>query len=191
MAVVEGSVFAGSLHHCSEFESCARQHHCDLIDAVPVRTGDKLQLSVRVPAGIHAGIVPPGQRWRPAAGGEDGGRRIPSVHGFPCKGRYGAPWSVRPARKCVLALGVRLAPPDLAALKSLLADGAAWPPLPSDSVLRLTPTEVAVDQTSRNLGDPEKTGDPEGQVCSRLELLRTLLSDKCESLTGLAFSHQP
>ena len=54
--------------------------------------------------------------------------------------------------------------------------------LAPDSLLRLTPSEVAVEQASRNLGDPEKTGDPEGQIRSRLETLRTVLSGKCDDL---------
>ena len=168
-----------------------KQRYCDLADAVPVRTGDKLQISVRVPAGIHSLLFLLGSDGDLQMLAMMAAAESPQSMAYPANADMAAPLVGAPGTEVVLALGWRSAPPDLAALKSLLADGASWPPLPSDSVLRLTPAEVAADQTSRNLGDPEKTGDPEGQVRSRLEVLRTLLSGKCDSFTGLAFSHQP
>ena len=102
-----------------------------------------------------------------------------------------APLVGSPGTELVLAIGWRSALPNLGELNGLLGDNPALPALPPDSVLRLTPLGVAVDQTSRNLGDPETTGDSEGQVRSRLEILRTRLAGKCDTFVGLAFSHQP
>ncbi len=115
----------------------------------------------------------------------------PQTMAYPAAADMAAPLVGTPGTELLLALGWRSGPPELSELKNLLGDGGAWPVLPPDSVLRLTPSEVAVDQTARNLGDPEKTGDPEGQVRSRLESFRTLLSEKCATYVGLAFSHQP
>jgi hypothetical protein len=115
----------------------------------------------------------------------------PQSMAYPATADMAAPLVGKAGTEVLLALGWRSAPPDLSELKSLLGDGTAWPALAPDSLLRLTPSEVAVEQASRNLGDPEKTGDPEGQIRSRLETLRTVLSGKCATYVGLAFSHQP
>src|SRR5208283_5448300 len=132
-----------------------KKRHYELTNAVPVRNSDKLRLSVQVPAGLHAVLLLLGSdgELRQVANAAASGS--PQLMAFPEKADEVAPVTGAPGTEVVLAIGFRSEPPDLAVLKSLLADGTAWPALPADSVLRLTPTEVAVDQTSRNLGDPE------------------------------------
>jgi hypothetical protein len=150
-----------------------------------------LQISVRVPAGIHGLLLLLGSDGHLQTLAEAEAGESPQSMAYPPQADKAAPLVGSPGTEVLLALGWRSAPPDLDELQGLLGGSGPWPILPRDSVLRLTPAEVAVDQTSRNLGDPEATGDAEGQVRSRLENLRIRLAGKCETFAGLAFSHQP
>lgn len=75
-------------------------------------------------------------------------------------------------------------------MQSLCSGLRSWPTLPSESVLRLTPERVTVEQHGRDLGPTTGRPNPEGDVRQRLEELRLRLCERFDCLEGLAFCHQ-
>lgn len=75
-------------------------------------------------------------------------------------------------------------------LQQLWADsGTDWPALPEHSILRVTETNVVVDQSGRDLGAAVRKADPELTVKNRLEEFRRLLNERGLRCEGLFFSH--
>jgi tRNA A-37 threonylcarbamoyl transferase component Bud32 len=75
-------------------------------------------------------------------------------------------------------------------LQQLWADsGTEWPALPEHAILRVTETNVVVDQSGRDLGAAVRKADPELTVKNRLEEFRRLLTEKGLRCEGLFFSH--
>ena len=64
-----------------------------------------------------------------------------------------------------------------------------WSPLPEFSVLRITESAVTIEAAGRDLGDPVRKSDPEGDVRNRLEDFRQILSRNGLQCNGLVFSH--
>jgi hypothetical protein len=90
----------------------------------------------------------------------------------------------------VLLVGRRSGPVEPDELRGLWPAGGAWPGLPGETVLRLLPARVSVDQKARGLGRAVRQANPEGQVRERLEALRRALLGRCDYFEGLAFRHQ-
>jgi serine/threonine protein kinase len=64
-----------------------------------------------------------------------------------------------------------------------------WPALPEYTVLRITAAAVTTESGGRDLGDPVRKIDPEGEVRNRLEDFRQILSRHGLQCNGLVFPH--
>ena len=168
-----------------------------LADAVPLRSGDKVQLSGEVPPGVHLSVfgvngdgiinrledIPAGDRPRPFY--------LPDPNGplpEPIDGPAGTDF--------VLVCGKTSGPASLEEIQSLWdSTQNKWPALPERSVLRLQFDQVREEgEKSRDLnfrpGRGEPQPDPEGDVKRRLEELGRQLRGRFDYVEGLAFSHQ-
>ena len=103
-----------------------KQRYCELADAVPVRTGDKLQISVRVPAGINGVLLLLGSDGQVQMLAQAAASQSPQSMAYPATADMAAPLVGKAGTEVLLAPAGDLRP-DLSELKSLLGDGTAWP----------------------------------------------------------------
>ena len=141
-----------------------RDHYVELPKAAPLRTGDAFQVVVEAPAALHVSLflfTSEGRlqlltAWEPASGEAE--RRFPASEdqAAPLKGAAGTEF--------LLACGRRSGPVGLDEVQSVWQAPGPWPALPGESVLRLAPEKVTVEQRGRDVGAPIDRPDPEAAV---------------------------
>jgi hypothetical protein len=160
-----------------------------LIDLVPLRAGEDLQVAAEVPADLHASLFlinGAGKIEHLAdlpADAADRTLRYPPQEG------QSAPLTGPAGTECLLLCGRRSGPVPVEKVQEMWGDGP-WPALPGLALLRLERGQVRLEQRGRDLGPPHERPDPESAVRSRLDALRLRLAEHCDFFEGLAFAHQ-
>jgi serine/threonine protein kinase len=161
-----------------------------LVEALPVRTGDELQVRLRVPAGLHVGLF-----------SVNGRGRLALLHQFPPQGRaseltYPGPEDTRrlgaPAgTEVLLACGQSAGPVSEQEMQAAWDAEEVWPALdPPGRLLRLVPLRLVEEgERPRDFGEVRHRPDAD-TVPRRLERWRERLNDSYPFFEGLAFSHQ-
>jgi tRNA A-37 threonylcarbamoyl transferase component Bud32 len=174
----------------------------DLINGLPVRRGDFLQVDAVVPPGFHGSLFSftSQGKWEllDKAPARESSTRL----------RLGAQLDDEPGTEFLLLCGRRAAPMDKATMESIWGPKDQLPALPGHAVWRLDRDVVyQVQPDSGGVGSAEvlsKLGkgsrgfvtakarpDPEADVRRRLEDLGNRLRSQCEVVQGIAFSHRP
>jgi tRNA A-37 threonylcarbamoyl transferase component Bud32 len=162
----------------------------NLIDLVPLRTGEDVQVAALVPADLHASLFlinGEGKIEHLADLPADAADRMLR---YPPQEGQSAPLTGPAGTECLLLCGRRSGPVSVEKVQELWGDGP-WPALPGLALLRLERGQVRLEQRGRDLGPPHERPDPESAVRSRLEALRLRLTEHCDFFEGLAFAHQP
>ena len=161
----------------------------ELVDCVPVRTGDEIRIETAAPAGMHAALFvqsSSGNLARLAAslpGDED------RPFGYPENVNKGSKLTGASGNELILLCARRLGPIPAEDVRPLLADYSAGPALPGDAVLGLSPAGCKAIQKSRDLGPLTDRANPEGEVMKGLDELRRRLRPHFDYFEAIVFSH--
>jgi hypothetical protein len=162
-----------------------------LLQALPVRSGDEVQIRCRVPEGQHVAmyLVNSSGKLRlleryPAS---NSGREVI----YPGEGKT-CVLQGQPGTEMILALGRTAGP--ISEETGQLWDGegeeGSWPKLPQSTVVRLGMDGVDIEgERNRDLGEIRDRSDPEERIKRRLDKLRERLKPTCTFFEGLAFAH--
>ncbi len=168
----------------------SQEKYSPLSKALPVRTGDSLQVRFRVPAGLHVGLF-----------SVNGAGRLSLLQQYPPQGT--ATMLVWPARnysntleapagtEVLLVCGRREGAIGAADLQAVWDGSASWPRLnPPGRLLRLQPGRLSEEgELARDFGATHF--QPESDTVARkLESLREGLKPICPFFEGLAFVHE-
>jgi eukaryotic-like serine/threonine-protein kinase len=163
--------------------------YLDLVDCVPINEGDPIRVEAVAPAGLHAMLLDRSSSGKIAmlagsdAGNADRPLTFPAVAGKAVK-------IAGPAGNELILLCARGSePPKLDDLRGLLDECAAWPMLPADSVLSLSPSGAKVLQKGRDLGSLVDRADPEAEVLAGLRRLGTRLEPVVDHFEAIVFFH--
>jgi tRNA A-37 threonylcarbamoyl transferase component Bud32 len=159
----------------------------DLDGALPLRTGDRLQVRCDLPRGLHATLlwvdgdgklselpaaaVSPGTPWDRLA--------------YPASGVV--PLEDPPGTEFLLVCARRSGPVGRGEVAALWGQGGPWPALPARVRVELSRDRVEA-VGPRGAGAAEE--NPTSTVADRLDRLREALRDRCDYVTGVAFAHQ-
>jgi hypothetical protein len=160
-----------------------------LLEAVPLRSGARLEVHAELPADMHGGLFlltgwgkwAEIAQWPPAP--------APRRVRYPAAADEAVPLTGPAGTELVLLCGRRSGPVSLEDLRPLGPGPDPWPALPEVSVLRLWPARVRVDQRGRDFGTPVRRRNPEGEVLALLETLRQRLLGQLDYFEGVAFAH--
>jgi serine/threonine protein kinase len=160
----------------------------DLIRALPVRTGDQVQLYGRVPAGMHAAffsIDSEGQiKLMSQFAAQDKDREVayPETQSAAIK---------EPARtELFLLCARRKKPVSLEEITRAWPEGP-WPAMPATRSIRMSADHVVFEgPIERGIDDPGGPPRPELVVERRQEAFRQRLLEIADVFGGLAFSHR-
>lgn len=159
-----------------------------LREALPVKTGDELQVRFRVPSGVHLGLCSINGRGQLSLLQQYPPQDASTELVYPGLGKTQT--LERPeGTEFLLVCGRVNAPLNEAELKTAWDAAAPWPALePSSRLLRLEPAQVREEgERPRNLGVTHDRADP---VTHRLDLFRDRLRQTCVFFEGLAFAHE-
>jgi hypothetical protein len=160
-----------------------------LREALPVRTGDELQVRFHGPAGLHIGLFSVNGRGRLVLLERYPPQDAPAELTYPAPGQtlsLGPP----PGTEVLLVCGRAGAPVDEAELRDAWGDVAPWPALAPRRLLRLQAGRVRdVGEVSRDFGaaHDRPESDP---VVRRLDGLRGRLTRAYPFFEGLGFYHE-
>lgn len=167
------------------------ERYQELVDRVPLRTGDELEIRFTIPAGLHATMF---------LRSSDGGlKKLCSVAAtdttqqirFPERKSQSVPLTGAPGTEFVFVATRRKAPIRIEDVRLLFQSESPWPALPGASVLRLGPGGVTIDQRDRGFGTPKDRPDPQGAIVTKMEEVVQRGQQHFVFLEGVAFSHSP
>jgi hypothetical protein len=160
-----------------------------LNEALPVRTGDELQVRFRVPAGLHVGLF-----------SVNGGGRLVLLQQYPPR-ETPAEWVYPAAEQTIdlkppagtellLVCGHPDGPVSEAEVRDAWGDGGPWPALAPRRLLRLQASTVKDEgEMPRDFGARQDRPESDA-VVRRLDGLRERLAPKYCFFEGLAFHHE-
>lgn len=159
----------------------------DITNAVPLRTGDKLQIHCDLPRGLHTALF-----WFDTEGGlvqlpasvRPSGSMDQLV--YPAGGVVSVQGSG--GTEFALVCARRSSPPSLEDVEKLMDRARPWPKLPAQALLLLNGDTVEVKGARGVHAEPEVVAVTEVQ--DRLEQLRQKLAGEFEFIAGIAFSHE-
>ena len=160
----------------------------DLVDAVPLATGNEVTLSCDVPAGHDAalyGLTSSGelQLLTSSTRSQEAG-----ILRFPAGPSQTVPLVGPPGTELLVFILSREGPVPIASLNAIAAEmRRRWPSLSSKIVLRVTPEGVEAVQGARDFGAPHQHEDPDETIREQLIKLRAILADKCSYFEAIAF----
>jgi Protein kinase domain len=160
-----------------------------LREALPIRSGDELQVRFHAPAGLHIGLLSVNGRGRLVLLERYPPRDAPAELTYPAPEqtrRLGPP----PGTEVLLVCGRASAPVDEAELRHAWGDAEPWPALPPRRLLRLQAGRVRdVGEVSRDFGAAQERPESD-TVVHRLDGLREQLTRAYPFFEGLAFRHE-
>lgn len=167
-----------------------------LADATPLKNGDRLRLTARLPADHHAALfllTSEGQ-WKllsQLAPTDNAPGEATAILRFPADEDQAAPLSGPPGTEVVVACGRRKGPITLADLQDVLPTTTPqpWPALPDMTVMLADASEVHVLAQGRDFGPPVNAPNPERLVRERLQELQSALSRRFDCFEAVAFFH--
>jgi serine/threonine protein kinase len=162
-------------------------HSTSLRGSLPLRTGDRLQITVDAPANLYVSlflISSAGQMQRLAE--RDPGN-LPSPLLYPPNKDEAVPLSKPHGNEVLLACGRTERPIEVSDLRPLW-DPMPLPVLPDNVLVWLHPDEVKVEHFGRDFGKPVPVPKTEATVSQHLEALRKGLRG-IDFVEGVAFSH--
>ena len=166
-----------------------KTRYTSLREALPVKTGDELQVRFRVPAGVHVALC-----------SINGNGRLSLLQQYPPQNAateliYPGPDQTRglepPAgTELLLVCGRIEGPLKEDELKAAWESGASWPALkPPQRLLRLQPAQVREEgERPRDFGATHNREESDA-VARRLDAFRDRLQQTCTYFEGLAFVH--
>ena len=166
-----------------------KTRYTSLREALPVKTGDELQVRFRVPAGVHVALC-----------SINGNGRLSLLQQYPPQNAateliYPGPDQTRglepPAgTELLLVCGRIEGPLKEHELKAAWESGASWPALkPPQRLLRLQPAQVREEgERPRDFGATHNREESDA-VARRLDAFRDRLLQTCTYFEGLAFVH--
>jgi tRNA A-37 threonylcarbamoyl transferase component Bud32 len=163
--------------------------YLDLLDAVPVHGGSELRVEITIPARMYGTLFLVNGQSRLFRLQDVTAAYQPQPMHYPQADNRSAPLEGPPGSEFVLACVRKAGPPEASMLQEWLNSGKPLPALPAQSVLRLRPGGVRVEQHGRDLGTPRDRPDPEGEVRRRLDELRLRLLGPMDSFDGVVFAH--
>jgi hypothetical protein len=166
------------------------RRYVDLVDAVPVKKGDEIRIQTMAPADMHAALFAINQAGQVRLLAQRAPAPQDAPLAFPEAANLAAPLAGKPGNEFILMCARRTSPVPPEHVSELLGKIQAWPMLPLDSVLGITPEFVKVQQAGRDLGPVVERPDPEGDVKQELEALQKRLAARFEHFEGLIFSHE-
>jgi hypothetical protein len=159
----------------------------DLKAALPLRTGDKLQVRCELPRGLHAALF-----WFDTEGKlvELKGNAQPagSLDQFVYPQGGLVPVEGAPGTEFVLVCAGRFSAPRLEDVATLFEQGRPWPKLPAQALVLLNRDTVEIQGARGVRDEPEAVAVSEVQ--DRLEHLRQKLAGEFPFWAGVAFSHR-
>lgn len=160
--------------------------YMDLREALPVKTGDDLQVRIYAPAGLHLSLCYVNGQGRLSLLRQYSPQDMAAELVFP--GPEEAITLAAPdGTELLFVCGRADAAPSEAELRTAWDSNIAWPALsPSGRLLRLRPDQVQ-EERSRDLVNPHRR--PEDPVVQRLNQLRERLRLQWPVLDGVAFLH--
>jgi hypothetical protein len=161
-----------------------------LDQALPVRSGDELQLHFRVPAGLHIGLLSINGRGELALVRQYPPQGSPAELIFPGPGQT---IDLKPpaGTEVLLVCGRTDAAVSEAELQAAWGRAASWPALaPPGRLLRLLPDRVAEEgERPRDFGGTHHRPESD-PVARRLNKFREQLKTMCPFFDGLTFAHE-
>lgn len=157
----------------------------ELVNAVPLRTGEEIAVKAELPPGVSAVLVhfSEGRLTRLAAADASPLR-------FPAQAGLRAMLEGEPGTEFLLLCGKAKGSVDLEELRWLLGP-EPLPQLPPDAVLRLDEQGVRVVQKPRgSFGAPMGQPSPQDRAVQRLEGLRSQLQGRFDVFAGIVFAHR-
>jgi serine/threonine protein kinase len=159
-----------------------------LVDATPLKNGDRLRLTAKLPADCHAAmflLTSEGQ-WKLLSQAEPA-----STLQFPADDDQAVPLNGPPGTEVVIVCGQHGSPISLADLLNVTGTTTSqpWPPLPDMTVMLADVSDVHVLQQGRDFGPPANTPNPERLVRERLHALRDALAKRFDCFEAVAFFH--
>lgn len=164
--------------------------YVDLTDRVPLRTKAELEVRAEAPAGMHLSLFVVNGTGNLKLLATYAPRDTAGALRFPEAVGESAPLTGPGGTEMILVCGRRSGPVTEEELRSHWGAANPWPALPDESVLRLTPDRIVVEQRGRDLGDLKSRTNPEGEVQQRLEAFRLRLRERVDGFEALAFRHQ-
>jgi eukaryotic-like serine/threonine-protein kinase len=165
-----------------------------LLEALPVHSGDELQIQCHVPRGQTLTLC-----LVNASGNLQTLAHYPAQEDdrdtfYPTAGKT-SELKGQPGTEMVLAIrrtdGNQPAPGEVEQLWQADAAGAAWPALKPSVVVRLRKDGVEFEgEHDRDLGATRDRTDPQERVRQRLDAFRMRLSDQYSYYEGVAFGHE-
>ncbi len=162
----------------------------DLIDAVPLLTGDELRIEADIPAGLSIMLFTvngtgqlqhvasfhrhePMQRWR-----------------YPEESNATVPLTGPAGTECLILIGQSSDAVAMEQIQAAWGPNPDWPSLPLSTVLHFVGRDVIREQVGRDLGPPRSgVSTPADQVTRTIERFARQLEPQCPLLEGFAFRH--
>jgi eukaryotic-like serine/threonine-protein kinase len=165
-----------------------------LIQALPIRPGDAVQIQCRVPKGQAVTLYLVNGAGKLQTVAHYPAEEIDHDIFYPAAGK-GSDLKGPPGTEMIFAIGrsdgAQPGPDELEKLWNADAANAPWPALKPTAVVRLRKEGVALDsERNRDLGVATDHTDAQEQVRQRLEAFRMRLVDRYPYYEGVAFGHE-
>lgn len=163
------------------------QHSYHLLDALPLRSGDELQVLGRVPPGLEPVLF-----WFDTEGHLQELPLQTSTTGDGTRFRYPTEKKAvelegRPGTEVLLVCARRSGRVDAEEIRKLF-DNRVWPQLPIHALVVLDRRQVRLLGTR---GPGQLTDRPNSGIVEQAESLRSQLAERMDVVVGVAFPHQP
>jgi hypothetical protein len=159
-------------------------------EALPVRTGDELQVRFRVPAGLHVGLFKVNGEGRLVLLEQYPPRDTPAELVYPAPDQtreLGPP----PGTEVLLVCGRAAGPVSEAEVRDAWGSTGHWPALAPRRLLRLQAGRLREEgEAPRDFVGPARDRPESDAVVRRLDGLRERLAPKYLLFEGLAFHHE-
>ncbi len=164
----------------------------DLIDAVPIVSGESLSVMLRIPAGISLSLFSingAGQLQRVATVKS---QAVNHAWRYPEDMEKTVPLTGPAGTECLLCIGSTDIVATIDPIQRTWDSPVRWPKLPTSTVLRLVGRKVTIEQRGRDLGPPIKSDlSPTDQIAETLERFVGALDSRYNFIEGLVFCHAP
>ena len=163
--------------------------YVDLLDAVPLHTGDELSVQLSVPPNLHAALcllTSEGQLriLRSAAPMAE-----PQELRYPREDGQSVPLVGPPGVECLMACVRASKPVTSSEIEELLDLSIPWPAPTGITVIRLLQDRARIEQRDRDFGVPLDRPDPEGEIRRRLEAYGARASGVFDHVEAIVFAH--
>lgn len=165
-----------------------RKRFIDLVDSLPLAGGAEIYIETQAPASTYATLFLRGSSGKLELLTTAAPTQVDQSLRFPKDTGKAVKLAGPAGNELVLLLARRAGPDGADDVRQLLAGVGAWPTLPQDAAMGVSPAGIKVLQKSRDLGPVVNAADPEEVVQKGLEDLARHLGSRCDYFEALVFA---